>query len=104
MLSLLPLAWGYVYGSLPRRFNDISISNVDYLHSLGKAGSPWDIMGIFIHNYLLHLSPDFLFVTGDPSYVHSTRHLGLLSWFDDAALVILIIFVGAGLPAPFLEG
>ncbi len=93
ILSLLPLAANYLNGPLGRRFNLISIFNKDYLHSLGKTGNPWDIAGIFTHNYLLHLSPDFLFLTGDPSYVHSTRHLGLFSGLDIAALIILIVFL-----------
>ncbi|MDE2214781.1 MAG: glycosyltransferase family 39 protein [Candidatus Omnitrophica bacterium] len=92
ILSLLPMVEQYINGGLARRFNDISIWNKDYLHSIGSAGTPWDIFRIFIHNYLLHLTPNFLFLTGDPSYVHSTRHLGIFSWFDIAALVILLVF------------
>ena len=82
-----------MHGALSRRFNEISIFNKDYLHSLGKTGTPWDIISIFVHNYFLHLSPDFLFLTGDPSYVHSTRHLGIFSWLDIAALIILMVFL-----------
>jgi hypothetical protein len=93
ILSLLPLAGGYSHGSLSRRFDDISIFSHDYLHSLGKTGTPWDLIRIFTHNYFLHLSPDFLFLTGDPSYVHSTRHLGIFSWLDMTALLILIVFL-----------
>jgi len=93
ILCLLPLAAGYMHDSLSQRFNGISIFNKDYLHTLGATGTPWEIISIFAHNYLLHLSPDFLFLTGDPSYVHSTRHLGIFSWFDITALVIFIVFV-----------
>jgi len=93
ILSLLPMAAKYMDGSLSRRFNEISILNHDYLHSLGKIGTPWDIISIFIHNYFLHLRLDFLFLTGDPSYVHSTRHLGIFSWLDSTALVILAVFL-----------
>ena len=93
ILSLLPLVANYMHGSLSRRFNEISIFNKDYLHSLGVTGTPVDLISIFFHNYFLHLSPEFLFVTGDPSYVHSTRHLGLFSWLDIAALVILMVFL-----------
>lgn len=93
ILTLLPLIGKYWDGAMSRRFNEISIFNKDYLLSVGKTGTPWDIFGIFIHNYLLHLSPDFLFLTGDPSYVHSTRHLGLFSWFDISALLIFLVFL-----------
>jgi MFS family permease len=94
ILSLLPLVLQYLHHyELSRRFGEISIFSKDYLHALGKAGSPWDILTIFIHNYLLHLSPGFLFLTGDPSYVHSTRHLGIFSGLDIAALIILVGFL-----------
>ena len=92
VLSLLP-AINYMRGTLSRRFSEISILNHDYLHSLGCTGTPWDMIIIFVHNYGLHLSPKFLFLTGDPSYVHSTGHLGLFSWLDIGALVILMVFV-----------
>ena len=94
-LSLLPLVRRYMYDTnLSRRFSEISIFNKDYVHHLGITGTPWDFIQIFFHNYCLHLSPSFLFITGDPSYVHSTRHMGILSVFDIAALIILIIFAG----------
>jgi len=94
VLALLPLAHQYMHNSeLPRRFREISIFNPDYVHSLGKTGNPGDMVNVFVHNYLLHLSPDFLFLTGDPSYVHSTRHLGLLSGLDMTALIMLVVFL-----------
>jgi len=93
ILCLLPLIFQYKFGELSRRFNEISIFNPDYLHSLGKTGTPGDIIHIFVQNYMLHLSPDFLFLTGDPSYVHSTRHLGILSALDMAALGVLGVFL-----------
>jgi hypothetical protein len=92
-LSLIPLALKYWNGPLSRRFNEISIFNKDFLHSLGATGTSWDIIRIFVHNYFLHLTPDFLFLTGDPSYVHSTRHLGIFSGLDITALFILIVFL-----------
>lgn len=88
-----PMALLYMHGYLSQRFGLISIFNKDFLHSIGSAGRPWDIVSIFFHNYFLHLNADFLFLTGDPSYVHSTRHLGLLSGLDMSALVILAVFV-----------
>ena len=103
ILSLLPLAANYLHGSLSRRFNMISIFSKDYLHSLGSTGTPWDIICIFFHNYFLHLSPDFLFFTGDPSYVHSTRHLGIFSFLDISALVILMVFYSFSVFPPILD-
>jgi hypothetical protein len=92
-VSLMPLVPQYMDGQLSRRFDLISIFNKDYLHSLGSTGTPGDIISIFVHNYLLHLSSNFLFLTGDPSYVHSTRHLGIFSWLDIGALGIFIAFL-----------
>jgi hypothetical protein len=92
-LLLLPMVPQYLSGQLARRFNLISIFNSDYLHSLGKTNSAGDVISIFIHNYLLHLSPNFLFFTGDPSYVHSTRHLGTFSYLDMGALLICTVFL-----------
>ncbi len=93
VITILPIVPQYMNGELSQRFKFISIFNKDFLHSIGASGTPGDMASIFAHNFLLHLSPDFLFMTGDPSYVHSTRHLGLLSWFDCAALLIFLVFL-----------
>lgn len=93
LVSLVPMVSLYMNGQLSQRFVLISIFNHDYLQSLGKTGSIWDLTRIFFHNYALHLSPDFLFFRGDPSYVHSTRHMGILSGLDIAALIILAVFL-----------
>lgn len=92
-LSLLPMVFRYLHGTLSRRFDAISIFNRDYLYVIGKTGNPWDMMGIFFHNYFLHLNPDFLFLRGDHSYLYSTRHSGIFSWLDIAALVIFLVFL-----------
>jgi len=93
ILALLPMVVKYIHGALTRRFDEIGVFNKDYLYVVGKTGTPWDITSIFVHNYLLHLSPKFLFLTGDPTYLYSTRHLGIFSWLDIAALIILIVFL-----------
>ncbi|MDE2214111.1 MAG: glycosyltransferase family 39 protein [Candidatus Omnitrophica bacterium] len=93
ILPLLPMVVMYAHGQLSRRFDEISIFNKDFLYVIGNSESPYGPIGIFFNNFLLHLSPDFLFFTGDPSYIYSTRHLGLLSWLDDGALIILMVFL-----------
>jgi len=93
VLSLLPMVIKYMHGALSRRFDAISIFNKDYWFVLGKTGSPGDIMGMFIHNYWLHLNPNFLFRSGDTSYMYSTKHLGIFSFLDMGALIILSVFV-----------
>ena len=104
VLSLLPMALKYMQGALSRRFDEIGVFNKDYLYVVGKAGSAWDIASIFVHNYSLHLSPDFLFVSGDSTYMYSTRHSGIFSWLDMGALVILTVFlILAGVNAAWRE-
>ena len=93
ILSLLPMAVKYAQGTLTRRFDEIGVFNKDYLYVFGKTGNPWDIASIFVHNYILHLSPDFLFSTGDPTYMYSTRHSGIFSGLDILALIILMVFL-----------
>jgi len=98
VIFLIPLIHLYLEGVMQRRFQEISIFNPAYLQQLGKTASFADTAAIFIQNYMLHLSSDFLFLTGDPSYVHSTRHLGLFSYLDVLAIVIaagfLVLMVG----------
>ena len=40
----------------------------------------------------MHFDPNFLFSKGDLSYVHSTRHFGILSSMDMAALAMGLLF------------
>ncbi len=86
-LPLIPLAVKTLNGDLQQRFNYIAITAPGYLKCIGKTNSFKDLLGIFLSNYQLHLSPDFLFFKGDPSLVHSTGHFGILSWLDILALV-----------------
>jgi hypothetical protein len=90
-LALLPMAAQYLHGGLSRRFDQISIFNKDYLLVTHKSLA--DIPGIFLHNYFLHLSPDFLFFHGDPSFMYSTGHSGIFSALDNGALVIFMVLI-----------
>jgi len=90
---LIPLAHEVLNGQLMQRFNQISIFSHDYLKSIGVAGSWIQLSKIFCYIYALHFNPDFIFTKGDPSYVHSTRHFGILSWMDMAALGIGLVFL-----------
>ena len=93
VMPIIPLIQKTLSGEIQQRFNTISIFSKDYLNSIHSPGHLKDIVGIFINNYLMHFNPDFLFLRGDPSYVHSTRHFGILSWLDMAALVLALIWV-----------
>jgi len=93
ILSLLPMIIKYMQGTLSRRFNEIGIFNKDYLYVYGKSETLGDLVSIFFHNYFSHLSAGFLFLTGDSTYLYSTKHLGIFSWLDSAALIILMVFL-----------
>lgn len=43
------------------RFNEISIANPEYLKSIGRSGSVFDLLGIAFNNLIAHAKPDFLF-------------------------------------------
>lgn len=83
----LPLALQLISGNLMTRFNDISIFSKEYLMSIGCKGSWGGLLKLFVGNYLSHFRPDYLFLTGDANYIHSTRHFGILSWADIMGLV-----------------
>lgn len=70
----VPLLRGTLQGPLLDRFNSISI--------LSTTSSATDFLMTFTKNYFSHLSPQYLFLTGDNNYRHSTRHFGELSWLD----------------------
>jgi hypothetical protein len=93
ILLCIPLAQGILSGQLQGRFNDISIFNDTYLHSLGLSKNFHDLCLVFFHNYLTHFNPQYLFVSGDPLWEHSTQHFGILSWLDILGLVSLLFFL-----------
>ncbi len=92
-ITLIPLAQLTLNGALQQRFDKISIFSPDYLKSINASNDWSQLIKIFGHIYAMHLDPDFLFSHGDPSYVHSTRHFGILSWMDMAALAVSLIFL-----------
>ncbi len=93
VLPVIPLIEKTLSGEIQQRFNTISIFSKDYLNSIHSQGRLIDIIGIFINNFFLHFNGDFLFFRGDPSYVHSTRHFGILSWLDMAALLFGLVWL-----------
>jgi len=82
-----PLVYDTLQGGVfVERFNGISIAS--------KASSWGQLISLFSHNYLLHLSPKFLFLTGDNDYHCSTKHFGELSWVDMLGLGAGLVFLG----------
>ena len=92
IMPLIPLIQKILCGELQKRFNAISIFSKEYLNSINSPGHFIDIVTIFLNNYFTHFNWDFLFLTGDPSYVHSTRHFGILGWLDILALAMGLIW------------
>ncbi|NTV30231.1 MAG: hypothetical protein HGA80_09145 [Candidatus Omnitrophica bacterium] len=96
LVAALPLVWQILGGQLMTRFNDISIFSKEYLASVGRTGSWDDLVKLFVWNYGAHFKPDYLFLTGDVNYIHSTRRFGILSWVDVLGLlsgVVVMILV-----------
>jgi hypothetical protein len=91
ILLLIPLIQAQLSGLLSYRINTIIIWQPEYLASIGKTNSWWDLSGIFINHFLKHLNPDYLFFKGDPDYAHSTQRAGILSGLDIIAFGLLTI-------------
>ena len=93
VILLVPLAQNTLNGQLQQRFNNISIFSHDYLKNIGGNGNWIQLTEIFCYVFAMHFDPNFLFSKGDLSYVHSTRHFGILSWMDMAALAMGLLFL-----------
>lgn len=91
VLPLAPLVVKTLNGEVQQRFNYISITAPGFLKAIGKTNSWKDILEIFISNYKLHLTPNFLLFKGDPSLIHSLGHFGILSWLDMTAILLIPI-------------
>ena len=91
IIPAIPLIKAQHDGELSFRLNEVVIWNHAYLTTIGKSGNIFDLCGVFLLNYFKHLDPRFLFVTGDPDFTHSTQRIGLLSWLDIGAWVILAL-------------
>jgi len=90
--SLVALVVGGVIGSIPvltllgsgqllDRTSTVSILNSTWLQESGTAG----VLGIvtaFVRHLGLHLSPRFLFVTGDAELRHNSGITGQLGWLE----------------------
>ena len=91
-LPVIPLVMKTLSGELQQRFNSISIVAPAYLTNIGKTNSIHDLWGIFLSNYQLHLTSDFLLFKGDPSLIHSVGHFGILDWLDVGALILCLFW------------
>ncbi len=85
-IALVPLLIGTLSGELQGRFNMLSITSPDYLQQFGGF-SIFLVIRLFFTNVFSHLSPKFLFWSGDANLRHSIQSFGELSWFDLLALL-----------------
>lgn len=96
-LPSIPLVQKTLSGEVQGRFNSISITAPDYLKAIHKTNSIPDLLQVFAANYATHFTQEFLFLKGDPSYVHSTRHFGIFGWLDWLGFAALFTAVIIGL-------
>lgn len=102
LVLMIPLGFGLLDGKYMTRFNAIGIFSETYLHSIGKNNNFVSILAVFMKNYLAHLKPAFLFVSGDRNLVYSSRFTGLFGWLDTLALIVAVIFFIQGVVRKFL--
>lgn len=78
------------------RFNQFEYNQSQYdktiIYKLIKREKPAKVE-IFLRQYLLHFSPKYLFVSGDPNLRHSIQTLGELYFFDIIMLPLGLYFL-----------
>lgn len=84
----IPLVWMTLSGELMGRFDLISIFSHEYHKTLGLAGTPLEVAGLFVKNFFVHLDPRFLFLKGDDNLVYATGQFGQLSWVEALLLIV----------------
>ncbi len=86
LLLCSPLLAGTLSGRLLTRYDVVGIFTESFRAKIG-ASSNWQVLPVFVRNYMEHLSLRFLFLSGDPNLRHSTQSFGQLSWLDQFALL-----------------
>lgn len=105
-LFLYPVVNHTLYGEGQKRFDIVSVFNPYFYNQFkdkmeekytNNALVDWIFMSkqrgqifFFLRNYLLHISPDYLFFTGDANPRHSVPNIGQLYLFS--AFLLLISF------------
>ena len=78
LIITIPLMQATLDGDLQSRFNLVIITNPYYLAENGGS-DPFNVLRLFVLNLLRHLSPQFLFLTGDINPRHSAQIWGEIS-------------------------
>jgi hypothetical protein len=86
-LLVLPIAAGMWSGQIQSRFRTVTILTPEYLESHYGSTNPLLYPWAFAVNFLVHLSPGFLFTSGDRSLRHSTGYIGITGWLGAFALL-----------------
>lgn len=73
-VTLAPLAYGVLFGSLQVRFSALSVFNATSSYAAA--------LGLFALNFLRYFSLTFLFLSGDDNLRHSSGFAGQWDWLD----------------------
>lgn len=78
------------------RTKALTILNADYIRAnRGHLTSATFVVKQLLENLFAHLSPSFLFFTGDANVRHSTQIMGELGWLDILAVACLGLAIAA---------
>jgi 4-amino-4-deoxy-L-arabinose transferase-like glycosyltransferase len=82
-ITVLPMALMLLSGRLMGRYAEVGILSASY-----RATVPhwYSLPLVAVSNYLQHLSPRFLFWSGDANLRHSTQYFGELGWLEILAV------------------
>ncbi len=90
-VGLLPLLDTVGDGDFWFRSNYLAVWSSYHFQRTG--GSLWDVPGMVLRNFALHLDPRFWLLDGDANRRHSTGFGGLMSPAEALALVTLLVLV-----------
>ncbi len=95
LLTSVPLVLMYLSNpALAARFKDIAITNPAFLKSINSSGSLPELFSIVIENFMMHLTPTFLFFKGNPANLTLTTGLqGIMGWLDVIAIILGITWM-----------
>jgi 4-amino-4-deoxy-L-arabinose transferase-like glycosyltransferase len=93
LLLCVPMAWAIWHGQLIGRLRNVSIFSNRYFNRIGEE---WNILALiraYFGFMVLHLSPTFLILKGDPDFHHGSYYMGLFGMLDILTIVSLPFLV-----------
>ncbi len=91
LLTSIPMIVVTLSGEIQGRFEMLSVFAPQVLLERFESSSKIYGIVLFIQNIFSHLSPKYLFLSGDNNLRHSTGSFGLLSWLEIFAIAGLVI-------------